>query len=418
MDKVSCGIDFGTSNTCIGLVHQGKVTLAPLEEGQYTIPSAIFYQRGIAKPFLGREAINLFFQGKEGRLMRSLKRILGTSFMENGTAVNGKVMKFEDIIAALLQHVKQQAEQMIGEEISHVVMGRPVHFIDDDPGGDGRAQQALENIARQIGFQHIHFQLEPIAAAFAHEVNVREEKLALVAVIGGGTSDFTIIRLSKDLMQKANRHDDILANTGVRIGGNDFDKSLSLAAIMPALGYGSSYGNKGLEVPSKPYHDLAEWSKVNLLYNVKLRSQVQQILYEAHDKVKYQKLLKVLRQEKGHALLSSTEEAKIALTQRSAWTSHLPFIEDNFAIKLLQSQMDEAIASSVESIFQAANACLKQAQIQSQDIQLIILTGGSTEVPAIQAGFRARFPQALIADEHKLSSVGLGLAYDCRNRFS
>lgn len=418
MDKASCGIDFGTSNTCIGIVRQGKVTLVPLEQGQYTMPSALFYQRKMAKPFLGREAIDLFFQGKEGRFMRSLKRVLGTSLMQSGTVVNGKVLKFEDIIAVLLQHVKQQAEQMIGEEINHVVMGRPVHFIDNDPAGNMRAQQELENIARKIGFQHIHFQLEPIAAAFAHEVNVREEKLALVADVGGGTSDFTIIRLSKDLIHKADRHDDILAYTGVRIGGNDFDKALSLAAIMPALGYGSTYGHKGLEVPSKPYHDLAEWSKVNLLYNVKLRSQVQQILYEAHDKVKYQRLLKVLQQEKGHALLSATEEAKIALTQRPLWISIFPYIEDNFTISLHQSQMNEAIATSVEGIFKATDACLKQAQIQPQDIQLIILTGGSTEVPAIQAGLKARFPQAMIADEYKLSSVGLGLTYESRNRFS
>ncbi len=417
MHPTSCGIDFGTSNTSIGIARHGKITLVPLEQGQFTMPSAIFYERKTKTPFLGSKAIDLFFEGKEGRFMRSLKRVLGTSLMQSGTAVNGKVMKFEDIIAALLLRVKNKAEQISGGELSHVVMGRPVHFVDHDPAADARAQHELESIARQIGFQHIHFQLEPIAAAFAHEVNVQEEKLALVADIGGGTSDFTIIRLAKTLMTKVDRHNDILANTGVRIGGNDFDKALSLAAIMPALGYGSTYGPKNLEVPSKPYHDLAEWSRVNLVYNVKLRAQVQQILYESHDKVKYQRLLKVLQQENGHALLSTTEEAKIALTQLPVWTTQLPYLEDDFAISLLQSQLDEAIAPAVDSVFKAADACLHQAQLQARDITLVILTGGSTEVPAIQRGFRERFPHAQIADENKLSSVGLGLAYASRQLF-
>lgn len=413
----SCGIDFGTSNSSIAISKNGVISLVPVEGTQYTIPSALFFQHKVSQPFFGREAVELFFARKEGRFMRSLKRVLGTDLMKHGTAVNGRVMKFEDIIASFLQNLKDKAEAFTQEELHHVVMGRPVHFVDNDATANKRAQEELQRIAQRIGFTQIEFQLEPIAAAFAHEGQILQEKLAMVVDLGGGTSDFTVIRLCKEYMTKKDRTSDILANTGVRIGGNDFDKDLSLAAVMPALGYGSLYGPKNLEVPAKPYHDLAEWSKVNLLYTVKLRSQVQQILHEAHAKERYQRLLKVLVEETGHSLLAATEETKIALTSAAGHYHTLDFIEKGLKIEVPRKIFEDAIEENIQRIFDKAIECLHQASIHAHNINLVIFTGGSTEVPAIQIGFKKLFPAAAIADENKLSSVGLGLAYDSHYKF-
>jgi hypothetical chaperone protein len=275
----------------------------------------------------------------------------------------------------------------------------------------------LKRIAQNVGFKHVEFQFEPIAAAFAHEVNVKQEKLALVADLGGGTSDFTVIRLSNQYMSKADRTSDILANTGVRVGGNDFDKDLSLSAVMPEIGYRTTYGHKHLEVPIKPYHDLAEWSKVNLLYTVKIRSQIQQILHEAHDKIKYKRLVKVLEQETGHTLLAATEETKIVLTSSSEYQAPFDFIEQGLNITIPRMLFEEAIHEHVSKISACAIECIQSAQIKASDIDLIILTGGTTEVPMVQTAFKKLFPAAAIADENKLSSVGLGLAYDSQYKF-
>jgi hypothetical chaperone protein len=413
----SCGVDFGTSNSSVAISKAGHVSLVPVEEQAITIPSALFYQRKVNEPFFGREAIDLFFARKEGRFMRSLKRVLGTSLMDHGTSVNGKVMKFEGIIGSFLKNLKEKADAFAREELQHVVMGRPVHFIDDDAAGNQRAQQELKRIAQNVGFKHVEFQFEPIAAAFAHEVNVKQEKLALVADLGGGTSDFTVIRLSNQYMSKADRTSDILANTGVRVGGNDFDKDLSLSAVMPEIGYRTTYGHKHLEVPIKPYHDLAEWSKVNLLYTVKIRSQIQQILHEAHDKIKYKRLVKVLEQETGHTLLAATEETKIVLTSSSEYQAPFDFIEQGLNITIPRMLFEEAIHEHVSKISACAIECIQSAQIKASDIDLIILTGGTTEVPMVQTAFKKLFPAAAIADENKLSSVGLGLAYDSQYKF-
>lgn len=413
----SCGVDFGTSNSSVAISEAGTVSLVPVEGQEFTIPSALFYQRKVNAPFFGRQAVDLFFARKEGRFMRSLKRVLGTSLMDHGTSVNGKPMKFDAIIASFLKNLKDKADAFAGEELQHVVMGRPVHFIDDDRQGDSRAQQELKNIAQRVGFKHIEFQFEPIAAAFAHEVHVKKEQLAIVADLGGGTSDFTVIRLSHEYIKKSDRTSDILANTGVRVGGNDFDKDLSLAAIMPEIGYKTTYGDKHLEVPIKPYHDLAEWSKVNLLYTVKIHAQIQQIFYEAHDKIRYQRLLRVMEQETGHALLAATEETKIALTSIDQYAAPLDFIENGLRVAIQRSAFDEAIEEHVQKILRSARQCLQAAHIKASDIDLVILTGGSTEVPAVQAEFKKLFPTAAVADENKLSSVGLGLAYDSQYKF-
>lgn len=417
MTIISCGIDFGTSNSSIALADATNTRLIAIENQHLTTPSALFFTRKGNHPHIGRDAVTRFLDRQPGRFMRSLKRVLGTPVMKQGTMVNGQMMRFDEIICTFLENLKIKADEEVGREIEHVVMGRPVHFVDNNHEADQQAEAELKKIALQLGYKHIEFQFEPIAAAFAHEQNVNNEQLALVVDLGGGTSDFTVIRLSREYLHKTDRSSDILANTGIRLGGNDFDKDLSLAAIMPEIGYRSTYGSKNLEVPLRHYHDLSDWSKVNFLYTVKIISQLRPILFESHDKIKYKRLLKVLEEETGHTLLAATEDTKIGLTNDENYQAALDFIEDGLVVNVSQSQFNEAIHSNLNKIILSAQECLVQAQIQSENIDMVILTGGSTEIPGIQRAFRDFFPHAQLADENKLSSVGLGLAFDSRNRF-
>jgi hypothetical chaperone protein len=417
MADLSCGIDFGTSNSSVAIAGGGHISLVPVEDTQVTKPSAVFFQRKDNAASYGRAAVKLFFDRHDGRFMRSLKRVLGTPLMKQGTVVNGKLMKFDHIIALFLKNLRTRAHAHAGQEIDNVVMGRPVHFVDNDSGADRRAEEELKQIAQAIGFRHVAFQFEPIAAAFAHEVKIRGEKLAIVADLGGGTSDFTVIRLSDQYVHRADRSSDILANTGVRVGGNDFDKDLSLAVILPEFGYRSTYGDKKLEVPLKLYHDLAEWSKVNFLYTPKIVSQTRQLLIQAHDKKRFGRLLNVLERETGHSLLAAAEDTKIALTAREAHEASFSFVERDLFIPVDRRQFEEAVRHEVEKISNAAALCLRQAMISNDAIDLVILTGGTTEVPLVQSAFKQLFPKAALADENKLSSVGLGLAYDSRKKF-
>lgn len=202
MSSVSAGIDFGTTNSAVAVSVGGAVPRLVSFDGKPTIPSALFYPDDKSGVLFGEQALQAYLSGREGRFMRSLKRVLGTDLMTVGTTVNGRPRRFENILAQFVSYLKNTAENNLQAEISKVVMGRPVHFLDNDAAGDARAENELENIARSVGFKEVCFQYEPIAAAFAHEAELQSEKLACVADIGGGTSDFALVRLGPGLSAK------------------------------------------------------------------------------------------------------------------------------------------------------------------------------------------------------------------------
>ena len=210
----SCGLDFGTSNTTLGHSVDRAPALVLLESGQATIPSAVFYGSD-GDVLIGRMAINEYVDGSPGRLMRSLKSVLGTPLIDETTQVGCERCKFRDIISHYLAAVKRRAEQAVGREFRNVVHGRPVHFVNDEPDADREAEQSLREIARKVGFEDVTFQFEPIAAALDYERQISREEIALIADIGGGTSDFSIVRLSPERLRKSERAQDILANDGV-----------------------------------------------------------------------------------------------------------------------------------------------------------------------------------------------------------
>jgi hypothetical chaperone protein len=412
-----CGIDFGTSNSAIGLSQKNKISLVAVEGKHQTLPTAIFYPDNKATPTFGRQAMASFTQGYGGRLMRSLKRALGTGLMVETTMVSGQRLGFETIIQTFVQNLKDKADQQNGIAISSVVMGRPVCFNDNNPEGDKQAELTLQKIAKAVGFAHVEFQFEPIAAAFAHEAKLPHEHLALVVDIGGGTSDFTIMKLAKKYASKANRRDDILANTGVRVGGTDFDKQLSLKNFMPLLGMQGFWGAKHLPMPTSYYFDLSTWNQINSLYTHKVMHDAKKLWQEAHEPHVFARLLHVLTEQSGHILLDSVEQTKIALTDNAKHIQALNFIEAGLHCTSTRLEFEAAIEAELTKIDQAVEGCLQAAGVKATDIDLVILTGGSTEVPIVKAYTLAKFPQAKLSEENKLSSVALGLAHDAARRF-
>src|SRR4029077_9914935 len=207
------------------------------------------------------------------------------------------------------------AGQKLGALPTSVVLGRPAFFVDDDPAADATAQSQLEAAARTAGFQHIASQFEPIAAALDYEQSVRAEEIALVADIGGGTSDFSVVRVSPERARASDRRQDILGFTGVHIGGTDFDRQLGMASVMPALGLRSPLRRKGLDAPSWYFSDLATWHRINFLYDPKVLTEVRGVLRDSAEPEKIERLLRVLEQRKGHELLAGVESAKIELSR-------------------------------------------------------------------------------------------------------
>ena len=227
MRPVSGGIDFGTSNSTVGFTDNGKPPLVRLEDGRVTIPSAVFFNFEDNRTHYGRRAIADYTENVEGRLMRALKSVLGTSLINDKTRIKAHSIAFADIIGSFLHHLKQSLETEVGQPVDNIVLGRPVNFVDDDPDADRRAQDELEKAARRRGFKHIAFQFEPIAAALDYEQHVTKEELALIVDIGGGTSDFSIVRVSPERASVADRKEDILASAGVHISAGRISTGFS-----------------------------------------------------------------------------------------------------------------------------------------------------------------------------------------------
>ncbi len=215
-----CGLDFGTSNSTLGLSLEGRQVLCPLEGTAVTLPSAVFFDYEEHGVKYGREAIGAYVDGIEGRLLRSLKSVLGSQLINETTLIQRKHVAMRAIIGMFVRQVKALAERYlegegVGQEIDSVVLGRPVRFVDDDDEADRRAESELVAIARAQGFRHVETQLEPIAAALAYEQSLAAEELSLIVDLGGGTSDFVIARLSPQRAGRADRSADILGRSGV-----------------------------------------------------------------------------------------------------------------------------------------------------------------------------------------------------------
>jgi hypothetical chaperone protein len=414
----ACGLDFGTSNSALGVVRDGMPVLAPVEGAATLIPSAIFFDfERQGRVLFGEEAIGAYIGEHEGRLMRSLKSILGSPLIDEKTAVGRKRIALTEVVEMFIRHLKSRAEAFLGEEIAQVVHGRPVRFVDGDDAADAKAQAVLEDIARRVGFRDIAFLYEPLAAAYHYEETAEREELVLVADIGGGTSDFSVIRIGPERRALPDRRADILANAGIRIGGTDFDAALSLDTVMPLLGLGSRLHGKDLPMPKSIYFELAIWATINFAYGYKSEREVRELLAGACEPDKVARLLKTVRRHLGHRIAFAVEDAKIALSERPSVPILLAFLEPSLAAQATQTGFAQSIGERTARLTRVASGCIAAAGIRPSDIHTVFLTGGSSRVPAVRRAIALAAPEARMATGSDLLSVALGLTREAQRRF-
>lgn len=413
-----CGFDFGTSNSTIGIFSENKCRLVPLENNKSTIRSAIFCDAENKEWVFGQEGVNRYLDSTPGRLMMALKSVLGSSLMDDETLIFNEFIPYTKILSYFLRHIKNLAEKINRQELTQVVLGRPVHFHDTDREQDRTAQNSLEKIAREVGFKEINFQYEPIAAALTYETTIASEQLALIIDMGGGTSDFTVIRLRPGA-QSIDRSQDVLANSGIHIAGTDFDHKLSLNTVMPLLGMGSlMHGSSNdLEVPSSYYHDLTTWHTLANLYGAKTIVQVRSIQTLAYEKQLIARLIRVLQQRAGHHILDVVEKTKQQLSHVMEAAMDLQFIEDDLLLNVQRATLNSVIEDYLQRIIVSIMDTVKMAGVKPTDISAIFYTGGSTQIPVVRQQINSLFPNAEVVQGDAFGSVGLGLAIDAQRRY-
>jgi hypothetical chaperone protein len=410
-----CAIDFGTSNSAIALPAGEGVRLVELEPGEPTMPTAVFYAvEGLAahqepQRYYGRAAVAAYVEGIEGRLMRSMKSILGSTLAQQSTEVGaGRSVRYLDVVGGFLRHLKYMAERQADRELTHLVLGRPVFFVDDDAQRDAEAQAVLLRSAREAGFADIRLQYEPIAAALTYETTVRREQLVLVADIGGGTSDFSLVRVGPEQRRQAERKDDILASHGLHVAGTDFDRHIELDCILPSCGY-RSLGPTGREVPNKVYFDLATWHLINTVYVPSRVAELARMKSLYAELPLHARLMTVLRSRLGHALVAQAEAAKIAVAEGDDTTLNLAAIDAGLQVGLSARQAIDALDGDLQHIVDAADETLRQAGVAREQVDALFFTGGSTGLASLAQRIAARFPAAEVVRGDRFASVAQGL---------
>ncbi|MEO0380129.1 MAG: Hsp70 family protein [Pseudomonadota bacterium] len=408
------GVDFGTSNSAVGICVDGTAQLIPLEGQATTLPTAVFLDFEARRAIYGSAANTALIAGDEGRYMRALKSLLGTSLMRERRTFLNESIDFITVVGRFLAEMKARAERATGHHFDTALSGRPVLFHSADPKRNAQALVDLTACYRAAGFGDVSFMPEPEAAALANRDALRPGDLGLVVDIGGGTSDFTLFRQGND------SGIDILASHGVRLGGTDFDRALSLAFVMPELGLGSdirhAFGDQTHIAPNAIFHDLATWQKIPFLYTQTTRRAARDLAQYAVEPVRLNRLVDVLEQEVGHDMAFAVEAAKIAANAQTGAVPeiNLSMVENGLRVPLYPVAMTGTLTQMADRVGEAAQATMAHAGIDPEAVDKLIFVGGSSLMHVIEAALTQRFARAQVHRGAALTAIveGLALASD------
>jgi hypothetical chaperone protein len=427
MDFGSIGVDFGTTNSSIARAFpSGEVELAqfPQMGGMTDAYRSLLYleqmrERGtkVAKSWTGPEGIERYLAAEpKGRLIQSLKSFLSSRTL-SGTDVFGRRVTLEDLIARILRDLREKAELQFGAPIRSAVVGRPVHFVGAETDADDQyAEGRLRSAFQLAGYESVEFELEPVAAAHYYESTLDHDELILIGDFGGGTSDFSLVRVGPSIRQCGRPSDSLLGNSGLGIAGDAFDAKIIKHLVSPALGAGSSIRSmdKVLPVPGWVYAKLERWHHLSLLRTKDVMDMLKSVYAQALEPGKIAALLHLIREDLGYHLHQSVQKTKSDLSANAVSTFRFadPFIDLSAIVE--RASFEKWIAEELEMITACVDLLLQSSSIKPKDVDMVFLTGGSSFVPAVKRIFEIRFGAKRIRAGNEFTSVARGLALKAR----
>ena len=400
------GIDFGTSNTAAAVKAGDRPFLIPVEPGQTTLPTSLFFDIDRKVTLYGNAANDALIEGREGRFMRALKSVLGTPLMRERRQIGYDKLTLIEAVARFLATIKTRAQDATGLTFDAALSGRPVQFH-HNADRNAQAEIDLREAYMLAGFKDVAFMFEPEAAAQT-AAQMDRGTLGLIVDIGGGTSDFSVFE------RHANTTN-IIVSHGVRVGGTDFDRALSLAHVMPLLGRGCDLRNEmgpgQNEAPKAIFNDLATWEKIAFLYTPETRRLAARFAKLGVDPAPFRRLHDVLDLEMGHDIAFAVEKGKIAVNGPDANAAiRLDFIEKGLLPPLTHIDLANALQSHTDKIKDAASETLVQAGLTPDRIGTIVFVGGSSLMQTVTTAMSAMFPDAKQERTSAFTAVADGLA--------
>ncbi|MCR9124901.1 MAG: Hsp70 family protein [Rhodobacteraceae bacterium] len=401
------GIDFGTSNSAAGHLYRGEVRRIEWAPGQTTIPTTFFFDYETRETLIGEPANAALLHGRDGRFMRALKRVLGTGLMHEQRQILNARVTFVDIVARFLRHLKARAEAQTGLTFDRALSGRPVVFHAAGDPREAQAENDLRACYMAAGFRDVAFMPEPQAAAIASKATERPGEIGLIVDIGGGTSDFSLFRAERDGIA-------VLANHGLRLGGTDFDRAISLGQVMPLLGKGTSLrkaiGPGLTPAPVAIFNDLATWEKIPFLYTAQNRRMAAEMTRQAERPDRMARLSEVLENELGHEVAFAVERGKIAANaDRLDAVIDLAEVEPGLSVPLPGAALGAGLAPFGSALADGARETLRRGGIDGADVGRVIYVGGSSLMQIVSASVRPVTPRAAHVFSEVFTAVTDGL---------
>lgn len=437
--SVQIGLDFGTTTTVASFFDGKQVRLIPLDPDDVTptvMRSVLLVSRS-GELMVGRQAIDTYTASNIGRevvyedvvlgvlqmhfadltitrdihavvdanvptrLFQSLKSALrDPSYVS--TNVFGTRWSIEEIVAAFLREVRVRTEAHLGEPITGVTVGRPVHYA-DVAGQDDLVEARMRRACELAGFPPIDFLPEPVAAAYAYKQQIERSRTVFVFDFGGGTLDTTVMMLDP--------HDtpQVLATGGVSIGGDLLDSRIVTGALLPYFGAGATTGPRHLPLPAFILEHLSDWQSIAELNKPERWEAIERALVMTDKPRELQALAALVRRNYGLLLYTEVEQAKRRLSSNPSTQIAMDVDEIQFQHELQQVEFNRLIGPEVRAIAACVDQTLRDAGASVDDIDVAVRTGGSSRIPRFVRMLRERFGPERLAMIDSFTSVGAGL---------
>lgn len=410
------GLDFGTSNT-VFVEADGGNTTQTVEFGAGTEAVASlatvlsFLDRGAARPphpEVGPWAIRQFLESLgDVRFIQSLKSFVASATFK-GTGIYGNPFDFEDLMATFLTCALQRAATPIVPEETRLIIGRPVAFAGHAPDEALAMRRYREALAR-VGFKDIRFVLEPVAAAFSFAQGLSEDATILVADLGGGTTDYSLMRFR---FGGSGLTAEPLGRGGVGIAGDSLDYRIIDNVILPRIGKGSRYKSMGkvLEIPPNLFSNFARWHMLSVFKTSDDYREMKKLLRWCLEPEKIELFIDLVDEDQGYPLYKAVSETKARLSADSQADLTFAPLGADFRATVTRDDFDLWIAPELAKIDKALDAAIDNAGISDRDIDRVFMTGGTSFVPAVRRQFEQRFGAERLSGGNELTSVATGLA--------
>ena len=420
---MAAGLDFGTTNSTIALAEGDagvRVARFPYSGGVTEAFRSLLYLhrirengRSTIKSYSGPGGIEEYLRSDEkGRLVQSLKSFLSSRSLQT-TEVFGRRFRLEELIARILADIRAGAAAQFGSAaVNRVVVGRPVRFVGAESEEDDEyALTRLKEALLMAGFEEVRFEYEPVGAAYHYESTLDHDELVLIGDFGGGTSDFSLVRVGPSLRRSGVTRR-VIGNEGVGVAGDSFDARIIRQVVSPALGAGSELESDGkrLPVPNWVYFKLERWHHLSFLKSADTLNMLKSVRAQALEREKIEALLYLIQHDLGYQLHRAVQSAKIALSHEESARLHFSDGDAEIDERFTRREFESWIARELRDIEDRVDALLSKTGTAAGEVDVVFLTGGSSLVPAVRRIFEGRFGQEKIRTGDEFTSVARGLA--------